>query len=205
MGRDRLVGLLGSGVDNTVNALAVAGGSLYAGGTFTTAGGGAANSIAQWDGTAWSALGSGVNNTVGALAVADGRLYVGGGFSTAGGRFSPYAAYVNLSACGPGIALTTGTGAPWQQLALPCVPDANPAEVGTVLGAGTTGQLDGAIYGNAAANGWLMYGNDLVNNKNLKLAVTDTLTNGVGYWIKSFSAPVGGATSPSPARPPPPP
>jgi hypothetical protein len=37
-----------------------------------------------------------------------------------------------------------------------------------------------------------MYGNNLINNKNLKPVVTDTLTNGVGYWIKSFSAPNGG-------------
>ena len=38
MGRAQLVGA-GSGLDGTVNALAVAGNDLYAGGTFTTAGG----------------------------------------------------------------------------------------------------------------------------------------------------------------------
>ena len=93
--------------------------------------------------------------------------------------------------CGAGIPLTTSPTALWQQLALPCVPATT--TVDTTLGAAnTTGQLDAAIYGNAAANGWLMYGNDLPNNKNLLLGVGDTLTNGVGYWIKSFSAPVGG-------------
>ncbi len=45
------------------------GGNLYAGGEFTTAGGMAANHIAKWNGTIWSALGSGMNNDVYALAV----------------------------------------------------------------------------------------------------------------------------------------
>ena len=44
-----------------VYALAVSGGTLYAGGEFTTAGGIAANYIAQWNGSSWSALGSGMN------------------------------------------------------------------------------------------------------------------------------------------------
>jgi hypothetical protein len=45
-------------------ALAVSGSTLYAGGGFTTAGGSAANYIAQWNGSSWSALGSGMNNRV---------------------------------------------------------------------------------------------------------------------------------------------
>jgi hypothetical protein len=44
-----------------VSALAVSGSTLYAGGDFTTAGGSAANYIAQWNGSSWSALGSGMN------------------------------------------------------------------------------------------------------------------------------------------------
>ena len=70
--------------------------ALYAGGTFTAAGGAAANSIARWDGTAWSPLGSGILGTAGpgsgtvfALSVFDDgsgpALYVGGGFTIAGG------------------------------------------------------------------------------------------------------------------------
>ena len=45
-------------------------GSLYAGGSFTTAGGVDANYIARWDGANWSPLGAGTNNQVFAL---DGR------------------------------------------------------------------------------------------------------------------------------------
>ena len=81
------------GVDGTVNALTTfddgSGPALYAGGSFTTAGGVAANSIAKWNGTAWSALGSGVNGAVSALTVFDDgtgpALYAGGNFGTAGG------------------------------------------------------------------------------------------------------------------------
>ena len=44
-----------------VNAVALDGqGNLYAGGYFTTAGGGSANHVARWDGEAWHALGSGM-------------------------------------------------------------------------------------------------------------------------------------------------
>jgi uncharacterized repeat protein (TIGR02543 family) len=73
-----------------VTALAVSGTDLYVGGDFTTAGGNAANYIAKWNGSTWSALGSGVNGglsytIVYALAVSGSDLYVGGEFTTAGG------------------------------------------------------------------------------------------------------------------------
>ena len=44
----------------SVSALAVSGSDLYAGGAFPTAGGGAANHVAKWNGSSWSALGSGM-------------------------------------------------------------------------------------------------------------------------------------------------
>jgi hypothetical protein len=61
-------------------------GNLYAGGSFTTAGGVSANHIARWDGSHWSALGSGMDGPVYALALdGSGNLYAGGSFTTAGG------------------------------------------------------------------------------------------------------------------------
>src|SRR5206468_1832401 len=79
---------LGSGMDNSVYALAISGSNLYAGGSFTNAGGTAANYIAKWNGSSWSALGSGIGGAppgyhpeVLALAVLGSELYVGGIFT----------------------------------------------------------------------------------------------------------------------------
>jgi hypothetical protein len=72
-----------------VNALAVSGSDLYAGGTFTAAVGSNGNSIAKWNGNNWSALGSGISRSPGipivyGLAVSGSDLYAGGTFTTAG-------------------------------------------------------------------------------------------------------------------------
>jgi trimeric autotransporter adhesin len=96
---------LGSGVSGSlsprVEALEVfddgsgAGPALYAGGSFTTAGGLTANNLARWNGTSWSTLAGGVVNTgpggspfVRALSVFDdgsgAALYAGGLFTKAG-------------------------------------------------------------------------------------------------------------------------
>lgn len=58
-------------------------GNLYVGGSFTTAGGEAANYIAKWDGAAWSALADGFDGTpVYDLAIGpDGTLYAVGNFA----------------------------------------------------------------------------------------------------------------------------
>src|SRR5262245_7092171 len=65
------------------------GAALYAGGTFTAAGGVPANRIARWDGSSWTALGIGMNGSVSALTVHDDgggpALYAGGNFTNAGG------------------------------------------------------------------------------------------------------------------------
>src|SRR5947208_11710377 len=54
---------LGSGVNNTVNALAVTRqGVVFVGGSFTSAGATSANFAARWNGTNWSALGAGMNS-----------------------------------------------------------------------------------------------------------------------------------------------
>lgn len=82
---------LGSGVGGvaspgsaSVHALAVSGGDLYAGGYFRTAGEVAADFVAKWDGSNWSALGHGVYGSVYALAVSGTDLYAGGSFKRAG-------------------------------------------------------------------------------------------------------------------------
>jgi len=84
----------------------VLGSTLYAGGDFTNAGGSAANFIAQWNGSSWSALGSGMNARVLALAVSGNDLYAGGWFTTAGGVAANSIAKwdgTNWSALGSGI------------------------------------------------------------------------------------------------------
>src|SRR6266852_3430940 len=86
-------GFQSPGASEPLRALTVfddgTGPALYAGGEFTTAGDVAANRIAKWDGTQWSALRSGMNGSVLGLAVFDDgtgpALYAGGEFTTAGG------------------------------------------------------------------------------------------------------------------------
>ncbi|MBZ0150756.1 MAG: hypothetical protein K8J09_04420 [Planctomycetes bacterium] len=77
----------GPGVNGPVHALAMLpGGETVAAGSFTVAGGVAANRIASWNGTSWSPLGAGLNGTVYcARVLPGGTLVVGGDFTTAGG------------------------------------------------------------------------------------------------------------------------
>jgi hypothetical protein len=77
-----------------VDAFAVSGPDVFAAGSFGKAGTVAANSIAEWDGSAWSALGKGLYScsicspvqagTVSALALSGATLYAGGAFDHAG-------------------------------------------------------------------------------------------------------------------------
>jgi hypothetical protein len=90
-------GGLGTVNGGSVSALAVfddgSGPALYAGGSFSSAGGTSVNNIARWNGSSWAALGGGVGGggspPVRALAVLDDgtgpALYVGGQFSVVGG------------------------------------------------------------------------------------------------------------------------
>ena len=79
--------LAGTGVNNTVKALAIDGsGNVYAGGQFTTAGGVSAKYVAKWNGSVWSGLGTGMNSDVLGLAIdGSGNVYAGGQFTSAGG------------------------------------------------------------------------------------------------------------------------
>lgn len=80
------------GVTPLVNALTVdASGNLYAGGTFTTAGGITVNNIAKWDGESWVALDTGLNNSANALVVDNsGNVYAGGSFTATFGDTIPF-------------------------------------------------------------------------------------------------------------------
>jgi hypothetical protein len=83
-----------------VYALAVLpNGDLVAGGDFTTAGGVAANSIARWNGSSWSALGSGTDGTVLSLAVLPSGDLAVGGYSAGGNASGGFARYTFGHAC----------------------------------------------------------------------------------------------------------
>lgn len=81
-------GALGTGLDFTAQAVAVApNGDVYVGGLFLNAGGTAANYIAKWNGSAWSAVGSStaLNAAVQTIAIDGTKVYVGGDFTNANG------------------------------------------------------------------------------------------------------------------------
>jgi trimeric autotransporter adhesin len=93
-GTSRGIGVNG----DSIMALAVFNGLLYAGGSFTTLiTGASANRLAAWNGSAWSTLPVGASNGVGgsvnALYNSSGKLFIGGAFTTLGdGSPAPYAA-----------------------------------------------------------------------------------------------------------------
>ena len=61
-------------------------GVLFAGGSFTSAGGNPkAAHLARWNGSAWSAVGPTLNGDVHAIAYKAGKVFVGGVFTNAGG------------------------------------------------------------------------------------------------------------------------
>ncbi|MDX2032296.1 MAG: hypothetical protein SF339_16600 [Blastocatellia bacterium] len=86
-----------NGLNGDINSLAIGGGYLYAGGSFTTARNSAsdtlsANSIARWDGTRWGTLGTGSGTTgngvwspgranVSAIVISGSDVYAGGSFT----------------------------------------------------------------------------------------------------------------------------
>jgi trimeric autotransporter adhesin len=79
--------LVGGGADDIVDTLASYGGDLVAGGAFTHAGGVAANRLARWNGSAWSAIPGITGQDVTALTVFRGELYASGNPLLAGQPF----------------------------------------------------------------------------------------------------------------------
>jgi hypothetical protein len=71
--------------DVIVNSICLIGNTVYIGGTFNSVGGVAANNIAKWNGTNWSALGTGTDGTVYALATDGTNLFAGGFYYHVGG------------------------------------------------------------------------------------------------------------------------
>ena len=103
--------IMGTGLNGVPVALAALGTNLFAAGTFTTAGGVAANQIAQWNGNQWSSVGGGVvgSGTVLALTTMGNNLYAGGTFTNMGGvAVSRIAKWdgTNWSALGSGVSGT---------------------------------------------------------------------------------------------------
>ncbi|MBK6541766.1 MAG: T9SS type A sorting domain-containing protein [Flavobacteriales bacterium] len=72
---------LGTGTDGTVTTLLELGnGNLLLAGTFTTAGGGAVQNVALWDGAYYAPLGSGVIGETECAIEFNGTIYLGGSF-----------------------------------------------------------------------------------------------------------------------------
>jgi hypothetical protein len=80
---------MGSGMNSNVLAFSATANGIFAGGSFTSAGGVVANGIAKWSTIEWAPLGglsNGVNGSVNAiLQVEPTVIYVGGTFTFAGG------------------------------------------------------------------------------------------------------------------------
>jgi hypothetical protein len=78
---------LGSGMNGSIDSLgSLANGDLAAAGSFTMAGGVAANRVAYWTGSAWAPLGTGMDDRVRVLqSLPSGELVAAGSFTTADG------------------------------------------------------------------------------------------------------------------------
>jgi hypothetical protein len=104
-------------MNGTVYALEVYNGALYAGGSFTTAGGVSCGGFARWNGSSWSSIGGFFLGTIYALEIHDGMLAIGGQFTGFGGspnlsstNGSSYANYGVGGADGPIYAIASHEG-----------------------------------------------------------------------------------------------
>ena len=109
--------------------------------------------------------------------------------------------------CGPGVSIITGTtglGALWQMLALPCVPATstiagvfgdNPSTLSNLLTANYA--KDQTNIALAAKDGWIIEKKTVgaVPAYEPLLSADLALSVGTGYWIKSYQAPTNGKLS----------
>lgn len=169
---------LGSGVNGSVDALAVIGNDLYVGGTFSSAGGvSGTNHIAMWNGTSWSAIGGGLNGPINSLLVVGNDLYVGGSFTLAGN--------VNVN----NIAKWNGTN--WSALGIGTNGNVSSlALIGTDLFVGglftTAGGVNAKNIAKWSGSSWSALGGGVIQNGSygvLALAAIGTdLYVGGGFW-----------------------
>ena len=190
-----------TGGKGTVYALAVSGSTVYVGGYFSYAGGTAANNVAKWDGTRWSALGTGVANStnstslayVYALAVSGTTLYAGGDFVLAGGLTANRVAKWNgttWSALGTGSA--NGTNATVYAL----------ATLGTSVYVGGTFTTAGSLAANRIAKwdgtAWSPLGTGTTNG--LSGGAYALAPSGTDLYVGGYFTTAGGVTVNSVAR-----
>ena len=122
-----------------VFAIAVSGGKVFAGGTFTNAGGSGADNLAVWDGASWEPFcilpGKSIGN-VKALQVIGSTLYVGGDFQDGGGVLT--ADYL--------LACDLASGTPSDTIVNPNHPFSGPVKALTATSDGTL--YAGGRFGN---------------------------------------------------------
>lgn len=176
---------LSTGANGTITSMAVGlNGLLYVAGNFTTIGGVAANRIASWNGSLFSAMGSGAAAFINSLAISpfDGLLYIGYDTTSIGGVTANYIASWNGSAFS---AVGSGTDARVNAVAI------NPNN-GTVYLAGEfTTAGGGAVNYIASWNGtaFLALGSGLDNFTN----TMDVGSDGMLYVGGNFNS-AGGIT-----------
>jgi hypothetical protein len=174
-----------------VSALVVSGSNVYAGGTFTTAGGIPATNIAKWNGSSWSSLGSGIsgNNNlffgsvaVHALAVSGNSVYVGGYFTIAGGT-----AATNIAKWDGNTWSTLGSGMNYYDHVY-----ALAASGSNVYAAGTFTKAGGIPSANIArwnGSSWSALGSGISGGELRSLAISGSNVYAGGYFTTAGGIP----------------
>jgi len=205
---------LGGGMDNSVWALTTfddgsgGGPALYAGGTFTSAGGATANRIARWNAASgtWSPLGSGMNDSVWALAVFDDGSE-GGSALCAGGDFTSCGAVTANRIARWNAATETwsplGSGVNDTVLALAVFDDG--MGDGAVLHAGgdfiyAESSVSGTARWNAASGSWLPMGHAVNDDVTALTVFDDGLGAGPALYAGGRFTAAGGVSAKRIAR-----